>query len=128
MTETGIVTKIEGDIAEVRIERRGTTGGCCASEYTACVMRKALNDAQASVNDTVRIETHADSEQFRTTMLLVIALAAFLLSLALGEALGASLAVALECSALVSACAVTTTHIVYKKKPLPPNRIIKTLL
>ncbi|WP_010262608.1 SoxR reducing system RseC family protein [Treponema primitia] len=89
MRETGIVTDIRGETAVVKVERLLTTGGgCCGSVTTVeSVFLETRNLCQAKIGDHVRVESDYDKVRFRNLAQIGICIAAFIISLGIGDAL-----------------------------------------
>jgi hypothetical protein len=84
MIEVGTIKKITDDFAEVMIERKRATGGCCGTVYTEEVFLKAKNLAGAKINERVKVESNSDIVSFRDTVTMVSALAGLLVGTGFG--------------------------------------------
>jgi hypothetical protein len=88
MKETGVVIAIKDDMAVVKVERLLTTGGGCCGQVTTRepAFLETRNLCHARIGDQVRVESDYDKVQFRNLVQMGICLAAFIVSLGIGDA------------------------------------------
>jgi hypothetical protein len=87
MKETGIVTELKDDIAMVKVERLITTGGGCCGNITTMepAFLEARNQCKARIGDHVLVESDYDRVKFRNLVQIGACIAAFIISLGIGD-------------------------------------------
>ena len=90
--ETGIVTKVDGIIARVAVQKKGTCEGCAAKgvcETTDAGMEiEALNPVQARVGQTVEVSLKPQAYLKGTILVYGFPLIAFISGVILGKNIG----------------------------------------
>jgi hypothetical protein len=83
-------------MAVVKVERLLTTGGCCCGNITTKepAFLKTRNLCHARIGDQVRVESNYDKVKFRNLVQIGICLAAFIISLGIGDAVWPRLGIA----------------------------------
>jgi len=126
MRETGIVTKLTGDMVMVKVNRKVSTGcGCGNSVTTEETMIKAKNLCNAKLNDQVVIATTHDEKRYQSNIKAFGAVFAFGVGAVAGENIFPHMGVELSApySLIIGFSLGVFTYRkisnIFKKKPLP---------
>jgi len=126
MREKGIVTKLNGDMVMVKVDRKVSTGcGCGNSVTTEETMVKAKNLCNAKLNDQVVIATSHDETRFQSNIKAFGAVFAFGIGAVAGENIFPHMGVSTSgpYSIIIGIFLGVFTYrkisSVFKKKPLP---------
>ncbi|MCK5511718.1 MAG: SoxR reducing system RseC family protein [Thermodesulfovibrionia bacterium] len=90
--ETGIVTKIDGDMAKVAVQKRGACEGCAARgvcETSDDGMEiEAINSVQAQIGQTVKVSIKPQTYLKGTFFVYGIPLVVFIIGIIIGKNIG----------------------------------------
>lgn len=124
MREKGVVTKVSGDMAVVKVERLDNTGCGCGN----CVRKdelliEARNTCNARPNDQVYLDSNDDWVKYRSTVRTALSFGALILGMAAGNLVFPGLGqAAIPCSValgfMLAAAAFLTVTKIFKRRPL----------